>query len=97
MKPNPDHKREFEMSALRLLYPGASAKRLKALWTLAKEKRVKIIDIPRESADLDGLMISLIRHEDTQYDTLLRHDLSRQDARGLIRPIIQKQLEAMKR
>ncbi len=87
---------EFQLLSLKIMYPGATPARIRQLWTLARDKGVEIASLPAASPSLDNLMCSIIRHHETQYDTVLRHELSRDSARGLIHPIVQKRLAEIK-
>jgi hypothetical protein len=87
---------QFEITALKLMYPGASPKRIKKLWKLAKEKKAQIVPAPMPNENLDRILCSIIRHEESQYERVLSSGLSKQNARGLISPIIRQRLAEAK-
>ena len=88
---------QIERLVLRRMFPNASPGRIKRLHELSKKKGVHIIHIPKQISAVDCLMISIVRHESTQYESVLHSGMcSRDTARGIIAPIIKNEMIRMK-
>jgi hypothetical protein len=86
---------EYKLAALRYMYPGASGKRISKLLRLSAEKGVSIVPPPKRTENLDHIMCSIIRHEESTYESALSNGVSKEDARGLISPIIRERMREM--
>jgi len=95
-----DDNYQQERVALRKMFPGALPGRIKRLHALAREKRICIIATETKSPNLnyiDRLMVSIVRHESTQYDAAMKSGMcSKESARGIIAPIIRSEMKKMK-
>ena len=87
---------QIERLVLRSLYPQATSGKIKRLHDLCKQKGIGIIAIPQHVEAVEYVMISIIRHESTQYESALRSGCSKESARGIIAPIIRSEMKKMK-
>ena len=78
--------------ALELMYPQATKVQITKMLLLSKEKNIGI-PVPKSTPDLDNLLGSIIRHEDTHYEEMLRSGLSRAKARSIIQTRISRAIK----
>ena len=79
---------DLERNILKTVYPNLHPSTYKRFHKLLLSKNVQIINTP----ELDNILCSIFRHDDTNYDTLLR-EVGKEKARGILYPVISKKLK----
>lgn len=81
---------QIETSLIDIYMPGVTKQNRKALRKLCKEKGIKIFSTDLQGA-LTNLLASIIRHRDTNYDSMCAA-IGKKRARFYVQPIISQSL-----
>lgn len=81
---------QIEAAIVRELFPGITAKRSKKLRKLARDKGIHIFN-PAVVDHLRNILVSIIRHNDTNYDSIVKV-VGKARARYYIQPIMQERM-----
>lgn len=84
-----------EETLLKVMYPGLGLRQRRNLHKLLRDKNVALFDLDQLHQKTDDILCSLIRHQDTDYDQMVRHT-EKHKARAILGPLIDSKLKLAK-